>query len=255
MGWLSDIFSIPRMVREANNDPAVVEHFKEQVRLRQRPPFSLGKFSGAIMVSYLWAQVLQLAIPTEEWDTFVRWSALLPWLVPVAVALGVWTAGNCGRQQGRIGACLLAAYAVYPVRFWALTADYWLIAVCMASALTFEFWSKQWLLTPAPRRGFGRRCATLYACGLVYLAMFGGYGYFKATIVDGSGDTVPLRDMVANIWASPWLSEINEGLNSAWKQINHNGFAQTWKQFYDQIDVNSEANAFKVSVHSHFEFI
>lgn len=51
-----------------------------------QPPFSSSRFISAVMVSYLWGQLIMIAIP-EEITLDIDWS-FLHWLIPAAVALG-----------------------------------------------------------------------------------------------------------------------------------------------------------------------
>lgn len=89
VGWIGDIFVIPSMVREANENPVFIEKFKEQVRLNRKPPFSVSKFCSSLMVGYLWAQVFMIAIPDFEFMD-INWK-FLHWVVPFVVALGMFS--------------------------------------------------------------------------------------------------------------------------------------------------------------------
>lgn len=84
--FLSEVLKIPEMVRDANEDPAFIEKFVNLLRSHRKPPFSSWRFLFAIMVGYLWAQLLLLAIPQEEFAG-MSWT-FLHWLVPLAGALG-----------------------------------------------------------------------------------------------------------------------------------------------------------------------
>lgn len=86
MGWTHDLFRMPELVREANDDPKFIEKFKENIRKNQRPPFSTNKFLGQIMISYLWCQVALMAIPEDDFHG-VSFN-FLHWLIPAVVALG-----------------------------------------------------------------------------------------------------------------------------------------------------------------------
>lgn len=245
LGWLGDAILIPEMVRDANNDPRFVDAFKEQLRRKARPPFQLSKFCSTFMVAYLWAQVSMIAIPDADYDA-TRDFSFLEAVVPFVVALAVWTVGNCGRQRGGIGPCLLAAYAAYPLRFFADTEKYWVYAVIVVSAVAFEYWSKQWLLTPPKRRNVVRRVAVLYACGALYLSMFGSYCYFNAKITTAEGDVVSVHESVAAALNSDWWTVAKASMGETWAQVQHRGYYESWKLVWDQIDTDGDARAFKV---------
>lgn len=198
------------------------------------------------MAAYLWSQVFMMAIPGIE-VAGINFKHL-HWLVPFVVAVGVWTVGNCGREQGPLKHCLLAAYAAYPIRFVLDEEVWWLTVVVFVSALAFDHWSKQWLLHPPKRRKMVRRVATLYVCGIVYLSLFGSYFYFNGTITDADGEQVPVHEAVSNMFKSEFWSDLKESLGQAYRQAQHIGFYETWKQIYAQLDTDGEQNAYKVSV-------
>lgn len=60
----------------------------------------------------------------------------------------MWTVGNIGREQGTLKWPLLAAYAVYPVRFYVYDETLWFTLMVLASALAFDSYSKEWRRSP-----------------------------------------------------------------------------------------------------------
>lgn len=244
IGWLSEIFAIPEMVRDANEDPRFINNFKEQLRLNRKPPFSVGKFATAFMAAYLWAQVFMIAIP--ETEVFgINWKSL-HWLIPFVVALGVWTVGNCGRQQGPFRHCLVFAYLAYPIRFIVYDEVWWLTITVVVSAWIFDRYSKEWLLTPPKRRSMKRRVATLYICCCIYLALFGSYIVFNSKITDSDGDEVPVYEAIRNAFKSEIWKDLKQSLSDSWTYAQHHGFYETWKQIVVQLDTDGEQNAYKV---------
>lgn len=245
-GWLGDLFRIPEMVRDANNDPEYVENFKKDIRQRRRPPFAFGQLCGSVMVAYLWGQVSIIAIPETSFND-INWS-FLHGLVPIVVALGVWTSGNCGRQQGNIWPCLIAAYAAYPLRFIPELDKFWLYAVVIVSSLAFDKWSKQWRLTTPTKRSLVRRIGTLYVCGLMYLSFFGSYCYFNAKITNADGDVVHVHEAISSAMNSPWWSEFKQSLGETYAHLQHRGYYETYKMIIDQLDTDGEQKALEVII-------
>lgn len=87
IGWIGEMFKIPEMVRDANDDPRFIEKFVHVLRTNQKPKFSTSRFLFGIMVGYLWAQLILLAIPQDNfWG--IDWS-YLHWLVPLVGSLGI----------------------------------------------------------------------------------------------------------------------------------------------------------------------
>lgn len=86
IGWIGELFKIPEMVRDANDDPEFIEKFVHALRTTPKPSFSTSRFLFAVMVGYLWAQLFLLAIPQDKFGG-IDWS-YLHWLVPFVAALG-----------------------------------------------------------------------------------------------------------------------------------------------------------------------
>lgn len=159
---------------------------------------------------------------------------------------GVWNVGNCGREQGKLWPCLVAAYLVFPLRYFVYDETYWLSSVVVASTLAFDYFSKEWLITPPKRRSLKRRVATLYVCGFIYLTLFASYFYFNGKITDSEGDEVPVYEALTNAFKSPWWTDLKSSFEETWRYAQHNGYYETWKQIIDLLDADGEQNAYKV---------
>lgn len=107
IGWLFEIFKIPEYVRDANEDPVFISKFVEKMRMYRKPEFSTIRFLGEIMMSYLFGQVVMIAIPEDEFMG-INFRFLL-WTIPFFSALGVWLVGNIGREKGVFWHCLVVA--------------------------------------------------------------------------------------------------------------------------------------------------
>ena len=151
MGWIAEVFQIPRLVRDANEDSQFVAEFRAKIALNRKPPFSTWRFVGAITVGYPWGQVVMIAIP-EEVYAGVDWS-FLHWLIPLGCALGVWTVGNVGREKGVLWHCLIGSYVCYLSRYFVFDEAYWFTSMAFGSAMAFDLFSKKWNLDVPKRRG------------------------------------------------------------------------------------------------------
>lgn len=87
IAWFGEIFKIPEMVRDANDDPAFMAKFDNVLRVYPKPTFSTSRFLFGIMVGYLWSQLFLLAIPQDKFGG-IDWS-YLHWFVPFIGALGI----------------------------------------------------------------------------------------------------------------------------------------------------------------------
>ncbi|GAB0100247.1 DnaJ homolog subfamily C member 22 [Sergentomyia squamirostris] len=244
VGWIGEIFKIPEYVRDANDDPIFVKEFNEKLKKHRKPPFTTSRFTGAIMMSYVFMQVAKIAIPEEEFAGIDF--SFLHWALPFFSALGVWLSGNIGREKGCLWHCLLTAYAVYPIRFWIYDEDYWMLIVIIASACAFDAWSKEWRLSRPKRRGVCKRFMYLSFAICLYSSLWVSFLYFNGKIQDSEGDEVPVHEAIRNFLTSPWWVDLKQTLHDTWRFAQHNGWQETWRQIIDQMDADGEQNAYKV---------
>lgn len=245
VGWLYDALLIPSMVREANMDPRFVDEFNQKLlKNPKKPSFSINRFVGAFLVSYIWGQVMLMAVPE---DAFHGVNLMhLHWFIPLFVAVGVWTVGNMGREKGTIWHCLLVAYLVYLIRFWVYEEEYWFTATVFCSAMAFEQFSKEWRLEKPQRKSKKARAVPLILAVVVFIAILTSWVYFNGKVTDAEGDEVPLHEALQNFLNSPWWNDLKQTWADTRKFAEHNGWYETWKQVVDQMDVDGEKNAYKV---------
>uniref|UniRef100_A0A7G3AG17 Putative dnaj molecular chaperone similarity domain protein n=1 Tax=Lutzomyia longipalpis TaxID=7200 RepID=A0A7G3AG17_LUTLO len=210
----------------------------------KKPPFSTSRFMGAVVLAYLFTQAAKLAIPQE-----IFWGidfSFLHWALPFFASLGVWTVGNIGREKGPLIHCLLAAYALYPIRYWIYDEDVWILLMNVASASAFDFWSKEWRRTRPKRHGLCKRGFYLSIAICLYSSLWVSYLYFNGKIQDSEGDEVPVHEAIRNFLTSPWWTDLKQTVADTWQFAKHNGWKETWRQIIDQMDADGEQNAYKV---------
>ncbi|XP_032527622.1 dnaJ homolog subfamily C member 22 [Danaus plexippus] len=244
IGWLGEIFRIPRYVRDANEDPQHIQALVKRMKHNKKPPFSMNRFTGMLMVSYSWGQMMMLAVPPEEiWGINFRY---LNFLVPFVVALGVWTVGNIGRECGSFLWPVLGAYVAYPLRYYIYDESFWFTIMVLVSALAFDTFSKQWRRTPYKRTHFVKRIIVLGVCASLYLSLWVGYLYFHGTITDSDGDEVPVYEALHHFFTSPWWLDVKQCIVDTYQFAQHHGWYEVWKQIIDLSDPKGEQNAYKV---------
>ncbi|GAB1862802.1 DnaJ homolog subfamily C member 22 [Camponotus japonicus] len=243
-GWLRDIYRIPAYVADANDDPKFIEDFKRKVRTNRKPPFSAVRFAAETAVAYLWAELFNSAIPQEE-IYGINFRHLLT-LIPAVIALGVWTVGNIGREQGSIWITLATAYLFYPTLYYIGDDTMWIFLMVIASSLSFDTFSKQWRLKPKKRRSFIWRMTLLSLALMLYFVLIGSYLYFNAVITDSEGEEIKLSEAVQHFLTSPIWTDLKASLEATWNQAKHQGFWATWAQLVDLTDPRGEINAYKV---------
>ncbi|KAK2587881.1 hypothetical protein KPH14_003978 [Odynerus spinipes] len=244
LGWLRDIYRIPSYVADANDDPAFVEEFKRKVRANRKPAFSTLRFAAQNAVAYVWAEIYCSAIPQDEiYGINFRHLILLS---PAVIALGVWTVGNIGREEGPIWHCLVAAYLVYPTLHYIGDDTTWIFLMVVASSLAFDTFSKRWRLKPRKKEGWHRRTLILLLAVTLYSSLIGSYLYFNAVITDSEGEEIKLSEAIQHFLTSPIWLDLKASLSATWNQAVHQGFWATWAQLVDLSDPRGEINAYKV---------
>lgn len=245
VGWVVDLFTIPNMVRDANEDPVFIQKFIETLKVNRKPPFSTYRFMAAICVSYLWGQVVMIAIP--ETIVYEIDFSFLHWVIPLGIALGVWLVGNIGREKGCLWHALIASYVTYLSRYVIFDDTWWMTLTVVVTALVFDSFSKQWNLERPKRRKLVKRAVVLSVAVLFYISLWSSYFYFNGTITDSDGDEVPVHEAIHNFLKSPWWTDLKQTLHDTWAFAQHNGWGEIWKQIIDSMDADGEQNAYKVS--------
>ncbi|XP_001608046.1 dnaJ homolog subfamily C member 22 [Nasonia vitripennis] len=244
IGWLRDIYRIPTYVADANDDPEFLSWFKHRVRFNKKPPFGTVRFLGAIIVSYLFGQLVLLAIPEDEING-INFKPLIIF-IPLAVAYGTWLVGNVGREQGSIWLALIVSYLCYPTLYYIGDDSTWLGLMVLASTLTFDTFSKEWRLRRRQKRSKSRRLALFLVFALVYGGLWASYFYFNATLTDSEGEEIKLSEAIKHFLTSPIWLDLKASLEDTWTQTKHQGFWATWRQVIDLTDPRGEINAYRV---------
>ncbi|XP_026673241.1 dnaJ homolog subfamily C member 22 [Ceratina calcarata] len=244
LGWLRDIYRIPCYVRDANDDPNFLNEFKKNVKLYRKPPFSAVRFAAQNAVAYMWAEIFRNAVPEDELFG-INFRHLLI-LTPLVIALGVWTVGNIGREQGSIWITLCTAYLFYPMLTYIGDDTVWIFVMVVSASLSFDTFSKEWRLKPRKKRSFIKRMLHLSVAAMISMSLLGSYLYFNAVITDSEGEEIKLSEAIQHFLTSPIWLDLQASLKATWDQAVHQGFWATWAQLVDLTDPRGEINAYKV---------
>ncbi|CAH1963930.1 unnamed protein product [Acanthoscelides obtectus] len=245
LGWLADVTKIPRYVKDYNNDPQFLAELSEKMRKNAKPPFSSSRFISAITVSYLWGQLVKLAIPEEE-VAGINWMPFCHWLIPFAIGLGVWVVGNIGREQGSLWLTMATAYLTYLSRWYIYDDSIWMTIMTVSCGLVFDTFSKQWRRTPRKKRSFIQRVTVIAVCGLIYSSLWVSYFYFNGKITDTNGDEIPVHEAIHHFFTSPWWTDLYQSLFDTYNYAQHHGWWEVWKQIVELSDPQGEKNAYKI---------
>ncbi|RZC37255.1 dnaJ -like subfamily C member 22 [Asbolus verrucosus] len=196
------------------------------------------------MVGYLWGQLVVMAIPEDEVGG-INWK-VFHWLIPSAVAIGVWVVGNIGRERGKPWLTIAASYLSYMTRWYFLDENVWLTFIVFCAALTFDTCSKEWRRTPRKKKSVLRRMSTLVVCAMLYVALWSSYFYFNGKITDSNGDEIPVHEALHHFFTSPWWTDLKQSLYDTYQYAQHHGWYEIWKQIIELSDPQGEHNAYKV---------
>lgn len=242
-GWLRDVFLIPNYVADANEEPKYVKKLVENVRAHEKPPFSTTRFVGMTIIGYVWSAIMSMAIPNDHvWGYSWHWLQIL---IPLACALGVWSVGNIGHEEGSIWWPLAAAYLTFPLYLYESTDTMFTIMV-VASAFAFDIKAKKWRKKAKKKKSLKMRVLIISACALLYISLWCSYLYFNANLIDEDGEEIPLHEAIHHFIRSPWWTDLKQSLYDTWVFAQRNGWIETWRQVLEMSDLNGEQNAYKV---------
>jgi len=249
-GWFRDLWRIPEYVREANNDPGYVENLKQKMREYDSPPFKVVRFLAMTVASNLFSTLVLIALPTpkDELGPGLDFRLLVKFLAPVASAIGIWTVGNIGREQGPIkwplAGCLLAAPFHFGVFGDGLRINYTIVT--LSGIILFHWKSKSWRKTLDKPMPTWKRFLLLFLCCGLYSSLWCSYLYFNLKIVTKDGDEIRFRDAVGNFVKSPAFQSFASNVADLWRHALDEGFYSAWEKLIISLDPLGETHALKV---------
>lgn len=243
VGWLRDLFLIPQYIKAANYDPDYMKRLSETMRYYKSPPFSTLRFSGMICVGYFFGSIIHSAIPRDEFAG-INWQFLYI-LVPYGCALGVWSVGNIGHEEGTIVWPLLAAYGLYPF-YKSYPGELSFTAMLIASAYAFDWFSKKWRRQEKPKKPLYKRTSVLLVAAFIYLGLWGSSLYFNGTVTDPDGEEIPIHEVLHHFFTSPWWRDLGQSLWDTITVARNQGWAEVWKMAIELLDPHGEQNAYSV---------
>lgn len=241
LGLIRDLWRLPEYVKDANNDLEYIEWLYSQIKTYPRPPSSIVRQSGLMIMGNLFAYLVEYAIPKELLnDTQV---AIIKFsFIPLASALGVWLAGNVGRHKGSFGRPLLAAYIATTPSF------FFDIPHCsfstLAATIVFNKYCKEWRVEKTRKKSFIKRASVFIGCVLIYLLLWSSWLYFECTIDDPEiHEPIKCRIAFKNFINSPAYTNISEAIFILIEHVRHQGFMGLWKEMMQEFDVSGKASA------------
>jgi len=247
IGWLCEIFLIPEYVRAANEDPRFVTTFKAKLKANKRPPLSLMRFLGQILIGYLFGELCSSAIPqTVTAGIDFTW---LHWCIPIFIALGVWTVGNIGLECGTLWPCVSGAIVTYLARYFIYDETCSLLLTALISALVFVAISKQWRRTPPRRRSPKERTLKFTGALCIYFGLWGCVilfdssiqTYYYESITDENGGEVPIHDALYNFLVYALWTDLEQVLLNTDYYAQYHGWFEK-RNAYKMLGVSATAS-------------
>lgn len=181
LGLLRDLIHIPSYVKEANQDA----HYMSQLRLKMQkdrtPPYNVYRHIGQTIAGVVWGSALKLSIPEQNEE--LQW---IEYLVPFAIALGVYTTGNVGHIKGSYTWPLFGAFTVF-VAF----SDIGLVQVSLSSFVSSCVFKARWKGNkPAKTRSVVSRLSYLCVAAAIYSSLWLSFLHFNVRVTDSKGNPV-----------------------------------------------------------------
>ncbi|XP_060080062.1 dnaJ homolog subfamily C member 22-like [Ylistrum balloti] len=242
LGWFRDLWRLPEYVYEANNDERYLNELRYRLVVFPRPPFNVARFTGELVVGYLFGILLRLVIPEEYTTEGVGWvlAVILP---PYGVAVGVHLVANIGRQKSTMSSPLIGALLGLP---WILYRTDNIMPGVLIAAIFVNKFGVQW---EAERRNGGhicKRALVLTFCGMIYISMWTSGIYLNCSVTNEHGETIPLREAIPNFFKSPAWENMKETMKRLYEYYKLYGWEKLRQQIVEAMDPTGEANAYKV---------
>lgn len=242
LGLIRDLWRLPEYVRDANNDPQYLNWLHGQIKLHKRPPSSIVRQSGLMMVGNLMAYLVEYAIP-KEYISEQTAMVLKFTLIPFASAYGVWLAGNVGRHQGAIEKPLIASYLAASVSLVFNITQFGSFST-LASFMVFNRSSKEWRMMPSRQKSLVRRVFIFIICIALYISLWSSWLYFNCEIEDPETEKpIKCRVAVENFFRSSAYTNFAEAIWILVEHVRHQGVSGLWKEIMQEFDMTGRNTA------------
>jgi len=243
LGWFRDLWRIPSYVREANDDPTYLNDITEQMRTKKKPPFSIMRVLGQLIVGNVFGQLLQMSIPGPEDLNGLDLLLVADLLAPLATAVGITLVGNIGKEKGSFWWPFIGCYLMTPFHIMGRTS--YLLTTIMG-ILAFQIFAKTWRRQVREPPGQCKRFFIILICFSLYLSLWSAYIYFNLKITTADGDKIKFRDAAENFIKSPAFQEFTQTLKNLWLHLLEHGFGSTFQQLIESLDPLGEKHALKI---------
>lgn len=242
MGLIRDLWRLPEYVKDANNDLEYLNQLHDSIKKNKKPPSSIVRQSGLMLMGNLLAYLVEYAIPKDILGENVELT-LKFLLVPIGSAIGVWLTGNVGRHQGSLDKPMIAAYLAASPALLMQNVQFGSFST-LAAVIVFNRYSKEWRLKPKKTKSISRRTTTVLIGITLYLSLWLSGLYFNCTIEDPETQR-PIKCRVAldNFFKSSAYANIAEATWMLYEHARHQGFSGLWQEMIQEFDVSGKSSA------------
>lgn len=212
------------------------------MRKYEKPPFSLVRFFGQLVMGNVFGILVMLALPGED-EIGVNLYFYSQLIAPLGTAIGIWLVGTIGRESGSIKPPLIACYSMLP---FFILGHVTFLMVTFVGVVAFQWKSKEWRRKVTKQPGVAKRLLILALCGSLYGSLWGSYFYFNMRITTVDGDEIKLRDAIGNFFKSPAVQEFSKNLYALYEHSLEHGFMSAFQRLIDSLDPLGEKNALRV---------
>lgn len=240
VGVFRDLWRIPEYVDSANEEPAFMQKLQQRMTRSEKPPFSTGRFFAQLWYGMFLGFLSMVAISED----FAKENPLVRALiVPAAIAIGVHTVGNVGREEGPLKPALYGSYMLFPLFAVSegITYQTLLSTILFQRQRRFRRTREAWRDSSVCKR-----LVILGLAGSLISGLWISAFYFNASITTAEGETIKARDAINHFFNSPLWREFVATMKQLYQKGREKGWRQLWFDIMESLDPQGEINAYKV---------
>lgn len=240
LGLIDDFMHLRYYVSWANFEKEFeVEYL---LKIQRNPTPELGLMRTTIMgiAAQLFALLVHAAIPTDLLDPWMS-QLLAVILVPSAVAIAIWYSGSIGEVRTSLWSMFQGALWTAPL-YLICNAQFFTTMACV------HFLSNSWTYRRRPKKDICCFYKIVYITSFILLIvfLFTSMIMFNCTIEEEGAKPVKCRDVIRNIYHSPFWQRTIEALQDVRDSWNESGFMGVISSLSSLMDSSGEQRALRI---------
>lgn len=244
-GWLRDFWRLGSYVRDANDDPEVIELLTIKFKHSKGPRIfpNWHRIVAQIIFGQFYRSLVFSAIP---WESDVMSFATV--IIPLGTAFGTYMVSNVGRQKSPFYLSLIGAYLgeflMGEPHFLLEEGSGFYVAVASMVFSTYGWEHRQ----TKEHSSFKKRVAVVLLVFTLFAGLCCCFIYFNASIETEDGETIKVRDAIDNFFNSPAWQQIKTAfwalLVDIYESWQTGGFDNAWSRLKNMADIEGEDYAY-----------